>query len=117
MAARSDTVEMIASRAVPSHAEVFNTYGDVSIAQRSSRYGFTLEDGEAAGAMFWRSELDVAQLGTLLDNLPPDRPKTRLAVAHVLWERMLLESCAAASEVQSALDGSALGSAERRVHT
>ncbi|OBZ71035.1 N-lysine methyltransferase SETD6 [Grifola frondosa] len=42
-----------------------------------------------------RPALDTAQLGALLDNLPPDRPKTRLAVAHVLGERVLLESCTA----------------------
>ncbi|KAI0927738.1 hypothetical protein AcW2_003948 [Taiwanofungus camphoratus] len=43
-----------------------------------------------------RPDLSVAELGALLDNVPADQPKTRLALAHVLSERVILESCAAA---------------------
>ncbi|KAI0941027.1 hypothetical protein AcV7_003245 [Taiwanofungus camphoratus] len=43
-----------------------------------------------------RPDLRVAELGALLDNVPADRPKTRLALTHVLSERVILESCAAA---------------------
>ncbi|KAH9927038.1 SET domain-containing protein [Amylocystis lapponica] len=41
-------------------------------------------------------EMSVLTLGELLDGLPADRPKTRLALAQVLAERAILESCVAA---------------------
>ncbi|KZT13317.1 SET domain-containing protein [Laetiporus sulphureus 93-53] len=41
-------------------------------------------------------EMSTAQLGEILDSLPEDRPKTRMAITHVLTERMVLESCEAA---------------------
>ncbi|KAH9927019.1 hypothetical protein B0H21DRAFT_839152 [Amylocystis lapponica] len=41
-------------------------------------------------------EMSVLALGELLDGLPVDRPKTRLALAQVLAERAILESCVVA---------------------
>ncbi|GBE89776.1 hypothetical protein BKA93DRAFT_405485 [Sparassis latifolia] len=41
-------------------------------------------------------ELSSAELGEMLDNLPSNRPKTRLALSQVLAERAVVESCASA---------------------